>query len=126
MGFPLDLIEMVCNVYTGATTKVLTPHGLTDSILIYAGVKQGCPLSTILFNLAIELILRETNLSATSYAHSSAKHHSIGLSVLAYADDLVIIACHKDVLQHLLDQVSSAADTLCLDFQLDKCASLSM
>lgn len=57
MGFPPDLVEMIGKVYTDATTEVITPLGKTPSIPIHSGVKQGCPLSAILFNLSVELII---------------------------------------------------------------------
>ena len=49
MGFPPDLIMMLRNTYTNATTEVRTSSGTTDTIPINAGVKQGCPMSPILF-----------------------------------------------------------------------------
>lgn len=126
MGFPRALVEFIENVYTGATTEVLTPQGPTATIPIYSGVKQGCPLSAILFNLSLELILRKTKSAASTLKRGPAKHHGIPISVLAYADDLVVIARNKDDLQELLNTVSSAADTLNLQFRQNKCASLSL
>ena len=98
-------------VYTGATTKVRTDAGLTDTILIHTGVKQGCPLSPILFNLALELVLRKIKAAATTNRRGPAKHHNIHISVLAYADDLVLITRDKANLQtvvHALKMLSSS------------------
>ena len=125
MGFPKTLIDMIGNVYTNATTEVLTPLGKTPPIPIYSGVKQGCPLSAILFNLSLELILRKCSAKAMTSQRGPLKHHGIAISVLAYADDLVIMARSPESLQLLLDAVSSAVDVLSLKFCPDKCASLS-
>ena len=125
MGFPEALVEMVRNVYTGATIEVRTDAGLTDTIPIHAGVKQGCPLSPILFNLALELVLRKIKAAATTNRRGPAKHHNIPISVLAYADDLVLITRDKANLQHLLDAASTSASLVGLQFRPDKCASLS-
>ena len=54
MGFPADLVELIRNAYTGATTEVVTSLGKTSSIPIHSGIKQRCPLSTILCNLALK------------------------------------------------------------------------
>ena len=58
IGVPPDLVTLILNTYTGATSVIRTPQGDTPAIPLCAGVKQGCPLSPILFNLSIELILR--------------------------------------------------------------------
>jgi hypothetical protein len=116
MGFPPDLVEMIGKIYTRAITEVVTPLGKTPSIPIHSGVKQGCPLSAILFNLAVELIIRKCNAKARSLSRGRLKHHGSPISIVAYADDIVILARNKDSLQSLLDAVSSAADSLQLQF----------
>jgi hypothetical protein len=126
MGFPPDLVEIIGHIYTGANTEVVTPLGKTDSIPIHSGVKQGCPLRAILFNLSVELIIWKCNTEVQELPHGSLQHHGQSISILAYADDLVILARNKESLQTILDTVSSAADTLHLQFRLDKCDSLSM
>ena len=112
MGFPPELVTMIGNVYTGASTEVLTPLGKTPSIPIHSGVKQGCPLSAILFNLGLELIIRKCSASANDLPRGPLKHHDIPMSILAYADDLVIMARNPNALQQLLSAVSDAADVL--------------
>ena len=49
IGVPLPRIEMICNSYSGATTRICTSTGFTADIPILSGVKQGCPLSPIIF-----------------------------------------------------------------------------
>ena len=48
------------------------------------------------------------------------------ISILAYADDLVIISRTRDGLQSFLDATPAAANILQLQFRPDKCASLSL
>ena len=126
MGFPPDLVHMITNVYTGATTEVLTSTGKTPPIPIHSGVKQGCPLSAILFNLSLELVIRKCISAAAKSPRGPLKHHGLSIPILAYADDIVLLARNPQGLQHLLDAVSSAATTLNLEFRPDKCASLSL
>ena len=124
IGVPLPLIEMICNSYSGATTRIRTSTGFTADIPILSGVKQGCPLSPIIFNLTIDLILRAIKQTASDIG--PAKVHDIPFSVLAYADDLVVISRKKDRLQKLLNAASSTATDLGLSFRPDKCASISL
>ena len=126
MGFPPDLVRMITNVYTGATTEVLTSTGKTSSIPIHSGVKQGCPLSAILFNLLLELVIRKCISAAAQSHRDPLKHHGLSIPILAYADDIVLLARNPQGLQHLLDAVSLAATTVNLEFRPDKCASLCL
>ena len=59
-GVPKEVCDMVLDLYEGALTEIRTPVGKTRKIDINAGVKQGCPLSPLLFNLVMdELVERE-------------------------------------------------------------------
>ena len=126
IGIPPPLVNLIRNAYTNATTEIRTEQGLTESIPIYSGVKQGCPLSPILFNLTTELILRKIKATAQHNRGGPALHHKFPVSVLAYADDLVLITRKPHHLQHLLDSASAAANLLGLHFRPDKSASLSV
>ena len=122
LGAPQSLVDLISNVYTGATTVIRTPAGDTNNIPILSGVKQGCPLSPILFNLSVEIILRAVLAKANSIG--PAKHHGLPISVLAYADDLVLICRDRKKLQQLLDAAGETATLIGLEFRPDKCASL--
>jgi hypothetical protein len=126
IGVPQDLISLIMNAYTGATTVIKTPNGNTSAIPIQAGVKQGCPLSPILFNLCIELILRQVKDKASKLKSGSCIHYGTPVSCLAYADDLVIVARSQHALQLLLDAASDGANILGFSFRPDKCATLSL
>lgn len=125
LGVPEGIVDLIKNIYTNASTEVNTPSGTTPpTIPLLAGVKQGCPLSPIIFNLCIEVILR--SVIAKGQSNSPVKHHGQLISVMAYADDLVLIAKDDWLLQQLLDAASSSASLIGLQFRPDKCASLSL
>jgi hypothetical protein len=58
LGLPEDFIHVVCNLYRGATTSFLTPHGPTPQIPVLCGILQGDPLSPLLFDLMVEPHIR--------------------------------------------------------------------
>ena len=58
LGLPEDFIQVVTNLYRGASTTFLTPHGPTDPISIDNGTLQGDPLSPLLFDLMVEPLIR--------------------------------------------------------------------
>ena len=62
MGIPDHLTCLLRNLYAGQEATVRTGHGTTDWFQIGKGVRQGCILSTCLFNLYAEYIMRNAGL----------------------------------------------------------------
>ena len=60
MGIPDHLTCLLRNLYTGQEATVRTGHGTTDWFQIGKAVRQGCILSSYLFNLYAEYIMRNT------------------------------------------------------------------
>ena len=58
MGIPDHLTCLLRNLYAGQEAKVRTRHEATDWIQIGKGVRQACILSSCLFNLYAEYIMR--------------------------------------------------------------------
>ena len=85
-------------------------------------MKQGCPLSPIVFNLCLELILRSVKDTALTQRAGVCKFQNRTVSCLAYADDLVVMARTPKTLQLLMD--TAAATVLGFEFRPDKCATL--
>ena len=62
MGIPDHLTCLLRNLYAGQEETVRTGHGTTDWFQIEEGVHQGCILSSCLFNLYAESIMRNAGL----------------------------------------------------------------
>ena len=58
LGLPKDFISIISNLYNGATTEFVTPHGHTPPIGIRSGTLQGDPLSPLFLDLMIEPLIR--------------------------------------------------------------------
>ena len=84
MGIPDHLICLLRNLYAGQETTVRTGHGTTDRFQIGKGVRQGYMLSSCLFNLYAEYIMRNTGLEETQAGMKIASRH---INNLRYADD---------------------------------------
>ena len=68
---------------------VRTGHGTTDWFQIGKGVHQGCILSSCLFNLYAEYIIRNTGLEETQAGIKTAGRN---IKNLRYADDTTLMA----------------------------------
>ena len=62
MGIPDYLTCLLRKLYAGQEATVRTGHGATDWLQIGKGVCQGCILSSCLFNLYAEYIMRSARL----------------------------------------------------------------
>ena len=122
MNMPQHMIQVIQDLYNGATTRGLSAEGLSEPIHIMAGVKQGCPLSPVLFNIAIEPLLRSIREQRMNSSYKLAG--GIRIQLLAYADDLCLLTSSPASLQDLLDKVGTAASHCGLTFKPAKCATL--
>ena len=82
------LINYISALYKGASIQIKCAEGLTKSLEIGRGVLQGDTLSPILFNLAMELVLRFIRSSCPQYGITWDGKET---SLKAFADDLSIL-----------------------------------
>ncbi|GFU25986.1 transposon TX1 uncharacterized 149 kDa protein, partial [Nephila pilipes] len=67
-GIDSDFVDIIRDIYNNTFTQILSNEGPTETIPLLCGVKQGCPLSGLLFNLSINHIL--FNLQKNYASHS--------------------------------------------------------
>ena len=84
MGIPDHLTCLLRNLYADQEATVRTGHGTTDWFQIGKGVHQGYILSTCLFNLYEEYIMRNAGLDETQTGIKIARK---SISNLRYAED---------------------------------------
>ena len=100
LGISQKMVAMLQTMYSQANSRVKGGDGsLSESIPAKNGVRQGCPLSPLLFPLFIADIpklLREGGTPGVQLDERS-------LSSLLFADDLVLMANTKEELQRALD-----------------------
>ena len=58
IGVPEEVVSILMDIYQGSSFQVQTAGGQTEEIPQDRGVKQGCPLSPLVFNLAVEGLIR--------------------------------------------------------------------
>ena len=88
MGIPDHLTCLLRNLYAGQEATVRTGHGTTDWFQIGKEVCQGCLLSSCLFNLNAEYIMRNAGLKEAQAGIKIARRN---INNLRYADDITLM-----------------------------------
>ena len=87
MGIPDHLTCLLRNLHAGQEATVRTGHGTADWFQIGKGVHQGCILSSCLFNIYAEYIMRNTGLDE---AQAEIKIARRNINNLRYANDTIL------------------------------------
>ena len=118
-GIPDHLTCLLRNLYEGKEATVRTGHGTTDWFQIGKGVCQGCILSSCLFNLYAEYIMRKAGLEEAQAGIKVARRN---INNLSYADDTTLTAESEEELKSLLMKVKEKSEKagLKLNFQKTK------
>ncbi len=107
---PMSLIRLIQSLYANAETSVMVNGILSRSYRIYRGVRQGDPLSCLLFDLAIEplsAMIRKSDIEGFNIPRCEEV-----LKAVLFADDTTVYLSSRDdfsVLQGVLDTWCSAA-----------------
>jgi hypothetical protein len=96
--------------------KVKVGNTNSDPILVKSGLRQGDAMSPILFNIVVEKVVREMNITP----QEGVKFQESSIGLLAYADDLVIMEDSQDGLKDLLNRLEKAALKVGLHINEDK------
>ena len=87
MGIPEHLTCLPRNLYVGQEAIVRTEHGTTDWFQVRKGVRQGCILSSCLFNLYVEY-MRNARLDEAQAGIKIARRN---INNFRYADDTTVM-----------------------------------
>ncbi|GMO20760.1 MAG: hypothetical protein Ta2E_11940 [Mycoplasmoidaceae bacterium] len=122
MGFPAKIIRIIMATYRNKSIEIQTRKGFSSPIPIGKGVKQGCPLSPLLFNIAIDPLLRRLNdhFQEMGYEYFNGKT----ITAQAYADDLLIYSKGNNEMKVLMKAVEDFMNYASIAFNPDKCKIL--
>ena len=91
-GIPDHLTCLLRDLYAGQEATVRTGHGTTDWFQIGKGVRQGCILSSCLFNFYAEYIMQKARLDEAQAGIKIARRN---INYLRYTDDITLMAESK-------------------------------
>jgi hypothetical protein len=121
-GCPLDFIELIENQYENAYTTIsYSKNEISAPIRLKRGVKQGDPMSSILFNLVIDELFE---IIGDRFGYVVEGVGSV--NARAFADDIALISGSEIGMQQLLSATEQFLKARGLDLNADKCISICL
>lgn len=115
VGFKLNFINFIKALTSNANSTILINSILTESFLVTRSMRQGCPLSLLLFIIVVDVLSRLFNKVAKNghikvvQMEDATMHYMHGM----YADDLSLIleADSKNIqrVQQIIDNFGDAS-----------------
>lgn len=103
MGVPRHLITLIKQLYEDSTAVVQIESTVSEKCKIRKGVRQGCVLSPLLYNIYSEFIMRLVLDNWNGGIRIGGKK----ISNLRFADDTVLIAENEEELLELLNKLEN-------------------
>jgi hypothetical protein len=102
-------------MYMAQSVKVRLNRGEAGSVKIGRGVRHGCCLSPILFNLYSEYLTKEALEGLGDYKIGWQIIHTV-----KYADDLVVLAKEEKMLQDMIDKLIEIGRCYGMEMNVEK------
>jgi len=107
--------RLISNLYMTHSVKVQLNRGETRSVKIGRGVKQGCCLSPVLFNLYSECLTKKALEGFGDFKIGGQIIHTV-----KYAYELVLLAKEENVLQDMIDKLIEIGRCFGMEMNVEK------
>jgi len=97
--------NLIAKLYLGQRAVVRIDGELSGYCIIGQGVRQGCPLSPLLFNLYIQYVINE----ALEDIHKGVKMGGVLIPAIQFADDQAIVSHTVRGLQVIMDALQDTS-----------------
>lgn len=113
-GVPVQIIRIIKELYTNLKSRIKTDK-IGPFFDVKKAVKQGDPLSSLLFTSALEQIFRNLE-----WEGKGVKINGSYLNNPRFADDIVLIAKNVDELEEMLGSLQAKSEVAGLYMNMDK------
>ena len=120
MKFPENIRNIIETTYDRGYTKIRIGNQESQRIKVGQGVKQGCPLSPLIFNFCMNPLLNALERHGAGYLISGIK-----VGVQAYADDIILFAEDREGMERNISILEQFLQYSKLEVNCSKCHSLS-
>ena len=137
-GCTKQFTKLLESLHTGMTARIKVGEDLSEPFVVSRGVKQGCVLAPVLFNIYVQCITHllskaldedlkiglnyrtDRNLFDVKKLKAKTKIQQTKLLELQYADDCALVADSPEVLQTVLTYVSKFYRKMGLNINIGK------
>ena len=115
-GLPPGLVLLISDLTNGCRSRIRINGGYSPYFIMKRGIRQGDPLSCLLFNFSIEPLaikLREKIVGLSIQGLTPVK-------VMLYVDDINLFLCSQDSVPEISKCLAEVSHTVGLKFNLDK------
>lgn len=123
MGVDGRMLRYFRNLYESAGVRVRSGDGLSETIPLLRGLRQGCNASPLLFDIFINDILSDCQGLGVEVLGLDPEKRQVGL---LYADDLVLIGKSRSQLKETLRRIEEWAVRNCMSFGVQKCGVMGV
>lgn len=113
-GVPIQYIELLRSIYANSTSSILTDKK-GRKFPINRGVKQGDPISPLLFSTVLEGVFRNLE-----WQNKGININGNNLNNLRFADDIVLISNDAEELQQMVSELQEECAKVGLEANEDK------
>ncbi|XP_028982071.1 uncharacterized protein LOC114841315 [Diachasma alloeum] len=119
IGIVGKFLRMSQRIYEGTRNRVIVGTGLTEEFQTGKGVRQGCPLSPILFNIFIQDLIEAMEKRGDG-GTPIGPGAGVKIFTLMYADDAAIVAEEGSELKRMLKTLEKWADGNEMEVSVEK------
>lgn len=119
-GLHPKLIKMIQLTLTNTKSKVKFRGEISEPFTITTGLRQGDGLSPLLFNCALEYLMREWYKENPMNIKIGTKKDKINLNCLGFADDLALLANNIQEAKNQITSLQNTAQKIGLQISFEK------
>ena len=111
-GIPMKLARLVRMTLANTNSKVKIQRKLSPSFETTIGLRQGDSLSTLLFNLCMEKVIRNVRINPGGTVFNRTRQ------CLVYVDDVVILERSEGYIKRILEEMAAITQQIGLPDEL--------